>query len=717
MTPLQVAQVKRLIQTYLKSDTPYPYFVSVDGSSEYNSIVIEYTGFSRMCVSDYCEQEDSFPNIDRLMTDIKKLDCDCVLYGVGESIELGCNGSRMLLGALKDLPLPHKLIVLCRGIRDSIRIIDEADPKFNDRRFAVIESPVDYYVVRLAEDIPRPAEKGFKRLLSRLETGPCGEVVAKSNLPLANVKEIRSSYMMLYKEGKVLQVNESALPNECWRDYLKDDSLDGYGVIEWRTYLRLLLFGTDSPYLKLVISKSPDYGTYKKMLVLALLTVDESDSQFDVLYEDRKILLKAAIDDGVMAQYVAEAKQKGAKRIYYLTDMTQIECKAIVEDIANHKVIPGGIERIYPALADYLHDYIFTCESGQLFTEYFSKYKRLKLLNDITPEFEECVVELAEDGNRAYNTLEAKNAIIERAYCQDAFLYWVDALGVEYLGYIQQRAQALGLSMCTEIGRASLPTLTYLNRGFYDGWAGEKCTSKQLDQLKHGGEEGPDSKTGELPIHIVKELLILDHVLSYAQQHLMNREYSSIVIASDHGASRLAVTKNSENKWAMQTKGEHAGRCCPCNEIDERPSCSTEENGYWVLANYDRFKGSRKACVEVHGGASLEEVLVPVIILTLKNTSIEVRCLTDVAYSSYNENPTIMLFSITPLKNLTVQINGKAYRAVPTEEMHYRVRFDDISRIGTYTGDVYEGDNLVGEITFTVQKRTAKTIGDDWFDD
>lgn len=64
-----------------------------------------------------------------------------------------------------------------------------------------------------------------------------------------------------------------------------------------------------------------------------------------------------------------------------------------------------------------------------------------------------------------------------------------------------------------------------------------------------------------------------------------------------------------ENIWSMATSGEHSGRCCPVNELNSKPNAAIEENGFWVLANYDRFKGGRKANVEVHGGASLEEVI------------------------------------------------------------------------------------------------------------
>jgi hypothetical protein len=49
------------------------------------------------------------------------------------------------------------------------------------------------------------------------------------------------------------------------------------------------------------------------------------------------------------------------------------------------------------------------------------------------------------------------------------------------------------------------------------------------------------------------------------------------------------------------------------NDIDTKPQLATEENGYWVMASYDRFAGGRLSSVEVHGGATLEEILVPVI--------------------------------------------------------------------------------------------------------
>ncbi len=90
----------------------------------------------------------------------------------------------------------------------------------------------------------------------------------------------------------------------------------------------------------------------------------------------------------------------------------------------------------------------------------------------------------------------------------------------------------------------------------------------------------------------------------------------AFVITSDHGASRLAVIHKQEEPYNTDTQGLHSGRCCK-EPSNVNISYAISENGYLVLADYGRFRGSRKANVEVHGGASLEEVLVPVITLTL----------------------------------------------------------------------------------------------------
>lgn len=100
---------------------------------------------------------------------------------------------------------------------------------------------------------------------------------------------------------------------------------------------------------------------------------------------------------------------------------------------------------------------------------------------------------------------------------------------------------------------------------------------------------------------------------------------------------------------------------------------SLEANDIWVLANYDRFKGSRRAIIEVHGGASLEEVVVPVIRITLANEAIECHVLGTAVDEVATiikplDGPTVMpVYCSKPSASLFIKIKGKTYPAIRSE--------------------------------------------------
>jgi hypothetical protein len=207
----------------------------------------------------------------------------------------------------------------------------------------------------------------------------------------------------------------------------------------------------------------------------------------------------------------------------------------------------------------------------------------------------------------------------------------------------------------------------------------------------------------------------LDEELEWAKTQLSGKIANKVVLVSDHGSSRLAVTNERECKWKMAEDGLHSGRCCPRTEVDERPEYATEENDFWVLANYDRFKGGRKASVEVHGGASLEEVVIPLIELELFDNKIEIRIDKSVITTSHRKKAEIVLFSTSTLSDVSVRVDGRKYGAVSIGDNKHRVVLDHIRKAGTYAADIYAGANLIGQVEFVVQHESAKTNDSDWF--
>ena len=193
----------------------------------------------------------------------------------------------------------------------------------------------------------------------------------------------------------------------------------------------------------------------------------------------------------------------------------------------------------------------------------------------------------------------------------------------------------------------------------------------------------------------------------------------TFVVASDHGASRLAVIHHQEEKYETDTKGEHSGRCCKEFPDADLPQ-AVRENGYLVLADYGRFKNSRAANVEVHGGASLEEVVVPIITLSLKKQQDLVIQLLDAdsIYCDRRTGTTIHLYisDVENVKNVSVVIGENRYIATGSDKTHYDVQLVDMRRAKKNTAAaVYDGDDLIGNICFDIKGKTAAISND--FDD
>lgn len=181
--------------------------------------------------------------------------------------------------------------------------------------------------------------------------------------------------------------------------------------------------------------------------------------------------------------------------------------------------------------------------------------------NSLEPDFLDKVDELAHSP-RIFNRLPTRNEIMDSLDKTDTYLYWLDALGVEYLAFIEYLVQKKGLSAQIYITRAELPTITSINRDFYDAWIGHKEKNKHLDDTKHSEEGGYNFTNNELPIHLAKELDIIEETIDKAATDLSLRHCKHFLIVSDHGASRLAVLRRKEEQYETDTKGIHSGRCC-----------------------------------------------------------------------------------------------------------------------------------------------------------
>ena len=686
-----------------------PYFIAVDDADEYRQlrdVLLSEPGVEVAHVVDRCGK-DAFPDYDALIECVRDSYYNpVILFGLGEALTFG--GDASLLSRIKDEDFPRGLLVVLRGVRRTLEQLCVDDIKFAERNVSFLKPAPFPQITQYGKSLPVQAISGLRELLYQMETGEEDEYAVKSDVELSGVLKIATAYDVCRRRIPGLALGEETLTPDQWRELILAPDMNlVWAPSHWRTFVACKLSIHQNPYLRFVAAKTHASTEWEKAIVEGLLDVPVSDPNFNILYSARKGVVGSA-NDALINEYVAKTSLHGEDRYAYLTDGTSVERQAIVQSLQGREQVPERVKDQYPLLQKYLIDYQFTCNEGPSLTEYFSRYKLLKVLNRIPPDFNSRVAELAADGSRIYNALPTRGEIVDKCRDNNTQLVWIDGLGVEYLGLIQSLAKDSGLALTIHITRANLPSLTSYNNDFYEPWAGRKVATKELDDIKHGKNGSINYDSLKTPDHLALELDVVSRWIERCSEELHLHKSKRVLIVSDHGASRLAVINESESPWEMKEKGKHSGRCCPKSEIDEKPICATEENGFWVLANYDRFRGGRKACVEVHGGATLEEVVVPVIELALQNAKSEIVVKKPVTKVGLKQIAAIDLFSADKLESVTVELQGKRYPAIWDGNVLYHVEFPDLRRAGQYSIKVFEGDNYLVDLAFTAESAAGK---------
>ena len=483
---------------------------------------------------------------------------------------------------------------------------------------------------------------------------------------------------------------------------------------KWLYFIALKRFGAKNECLDRASQKAHAYEELVHWVVRGLVDLDCKSPDFWKLYDCRKALLnQMEVSDDEVLDYCRYIKCKKRDALYYLTDSHRLEKELILECIADYSgsfsydELRSVLQHIYPDLYAYLMPYKF---NATLLNQYFEDYKFCKLENRITPEFYSLVEEQAV--KREYNLLlPARSEKIEAVDMSGAFAYFIDAMGVEFLGYISEKSKQKKLLPKITVCRSELPSITSRNKEFLDVFAEHnvQCKSiKQIDDIKHHGAENFTLENSPYPTHLIRELEIIDHVLDLIKLDLAKGKYTKAILVSDHGASRLVVLKNQLIDGEFDAKGTHCGRVCAYTEqTGSMPMIvqAGENDEYAVVANYERFKPGRLIGVEVHGGATLEEVTVPIIELSYVPGDIEIIVQTPLVMSSIRKPPIIEFYSTTKIDDIVVNVGNTEYKANTTDGHSFSIEMSKRTRANTYTADVYAGGTMIATgLEFRVEK-------------
>ena len=104
------------------------------------------------------------------------------------------------------------------------------------------------------------------------------------------------------------------------------------------------------------------------------------------------------------------------------------------------------------------------------------------------------------------------------------------------------------------------------------------------------------------------------------------------------------------------------------------------------------------ANIEVHGGATLEEVVVPIIEIVYSPDEIEIQILDkNIKFSRRKKDAVIRIFSKIKIDNLSIHIHelNAEYEGQTIDGQVFTIALPDLRKAGKYTMDVYYNNNLL----------------------
>ncbi|KEZ86425.1 BREX-4 system phosphatase PglZ [Lacrimispora celerecrescens] len=768
-----VEECFRQISTYFNGkSTGYALVFDTENIGVYSEVIQRLEADkSKNCmfVSNSC-QKNELPDIDMCISEISKSG-DFVLIGSSQALML--KSERDLenhVDLLFEQSISGHALVILNYCRRYIKKFESRDPRISNRVLLVGggESPIPQIeIINESMNTVENAFVGINGLLAYLERMTESQLKEHRILPVKTrfrkrffsqavfqVTEVDGVYESLSKKysdiagateknyGTEVQwrwLNEKMLYHKSLSSVVKDElgTTSNFEVIiqdidlqnepykSWLFWLAIKAFGTNNPYLNMVISGSKSVEDFEERIYLDLANADVNDPEFEKMYAERKRLLDKIPENlPMLAKYCERVGKYEKNAVYYLTDRSENEQYEFVRYLSIYDYTDDELFRAVKhfslMLSLYLQPFVFDGVNTKVseadvglrdvLTEYFQEYKVQKVTNKIHLDFENKVNNYAKE--RPYNKLRPRSNIVSQLNKTDSELFFFDALGVEYLAFIKAKCEQYGLVVEISVAHCELPSITEKNKEFIQYFGGNYKKINELDELKHHSQVFDYEKRKE-PVHLFRELEIIEEELRRIQSLLVQGCMSKAVIVSDHGASRLAVISGEENDSMLKLdeKGQHSGRCCPV-ESDPQIASAAFEDGFAVLANYERFKGGRKANVEVHGGATLEEVLVPVIVLSKRPENVE-YCFTDpIIILKQKEVATLTLYCNIPMNKPRILVGQRFYDGeFVADQKHAKFIMPELKRSRNYVAELYDGDtSLSVSLEFKVQKSMGQEV-------
>ena len=462
------------------------------------------------------------------------------------------------------------------------------------------------------------------------------------------------------------------------------DCKDGFS--RWLLKIYFVWKTDESNYLTRVLKNVSSLSTSDLFSQIATQVFDEPFGEVSMSH--RLSLLREAKRQHVQITSLAEQKVRAKLSamvadpergplfaMKYMSPLTLSEQCLMTEWVGQGKIEKNCIKSLFPELYAYLLSSNVQTEKGNSWINaYFQEYRLSKVGNHQTVNLANMLKELNaspvsfETWRNGFRTVKT---FMHNRHDIDIY-YWIDGLGIDWIPFITQiieRHKADGVFLNeVYVATSELPTVTSVNKTKLDEMADGKIEKiGDVDKFAHTQKN--------YPAYIIDEFRIVEEAISKV---LSLYNGNKIAFVSDHGISYMAQFGAGLNLAGMET--DHAGRCGHWLK-----GAAPADNNYVVLddgqtlcsLNNNSLSAKTPMGQGAHGGATPEEVLVPIIIVSSqKNANV---------YSAKLQSNEILASS--PIVRYTI----KGLSSIDTPIVTYNGIDYVLQNMG---GDVYESERL-----------------------
>lgn len=493
----------------------------------------------------------------------------------------------------------------------------------------------------------------------------------------------------------------------------------------WTFYLWYQLgLNKSSDYISFAVEQSAKYQDLLSSLECAIIDCRDNIS-FDKWVRQREEILKKAGYRAPSRTFIKKFDQIVDTRVKLkiLTGRTHEERTKILELVSRALNEGGNINDFKTLLQDKYPDLLLylkpsTYLSGEV-KEYMAAYKSSKIADTFSLQLSNTAgqIDCLEFDTRGSILYSLKKSVAS------PYFLWFDGLGIEWIDMLLEKIKSIDSTVSlseANIGTAVLPTITKANMDKADPETISEKKIGDLDTLSHIKDK---SDCNYFSI-VAKQFELIETIARIIVDKINDNPNMEVIVTADHGMSRMAAKgfhlTQGVNPPSKADVFNHGRYCVLSSETASLSISNTKKDGNIVaFCTHNHFTLPGHAPGEVHGGASPEELLVPILHFAKVNQHgtmpkpINYTLLSSEVFLGTDGCVTLTIKTDELAKSLAVDFKGNIINGSSIDHRIWKIKIPNLSAGNNYTIRIYPNSFFSDKEEIIFVKRKGLIVDDD----